>query len=302
MTGTLRSQLTYEPRELKFGTSGRRGLVADLSQLEIYITSTAELQFLKCLPRSAGGIAAGEEFYFASDLRPSSTEFVAAEQGRGEVAQAVVHAIEDAGLKPVNLGRIPTPALMHYAISRQRGSIMITGSHIPFDRNGYKVNTSGGELLKTHEEPINRMVETVRAKIYEEPFDASLFDRRGQLKTGHRDLPPESDRGRIAYIERYTSFFGSSALAGLKLLVYQHSAVGRDMLVDILQALGAETIAAGRSEIFVPIDTENIDREQIAAIQKLARPSWTHRRSCLHRWRQRPPSDPGDRTRRSKVL
>lgn len=269
MSGTLRSRLAYEPRELKFGTSGRRGEVAHLTQLEIYITATAELEFLKSLPRAEGGIATGEEFYFACDLRPSSTEFVAAERGRGEIAQAVVQAIEDAGLKPVNLGRIPTPALTHYAISRHRGSIMITGSHIPFDRNGYKVNTSAGELLKTHEQPVNRTVEAVRARIYGQPFTESLFNESGQFKTGHLELPPESDAGRVAYIERYTSFFGGSSLSGKKLLVYQHSAVGRDILVELLRRLGAEAIPAGRSETFVPIDTENIDQAQIATIQRL---------------------------------
>ena len=35
---------------------------------------------------------------------------------------------------------------------------MVTGSHIPFDRNGYKLNTARGELLKQQEAPINRSV------------------------------------------------------------------------------------------------------------------------------------------------
>jgi phosphomannomutase len=259
MSGTLRSRLSYEPRELKFGTSGRRGLLADLTHLEVYITATAELEFLKLLPRAEGGVAAGEEFYFACDLRPSSRE----------IAQTVVRAIEDAGLMPVNLGRIPTPALTHYAIARRRGSIMITGSHIPFDRNGYKLNTSAGELLKIHEEPVNRTVAGVRARIYGQPFADSLFNESGQFQSGRRELPPESEAGRAAYIDRYTSFFGESSLRGMKLLVYQHSAVGRDILVEILRRLGAEAIPAGRSEIFVPIDTENIDQAQLATIQQL---------------------------------
>ena len=260
MSGSLRSALAYEPRELKFGTSGRRGLVADLTPLEIYITATAELEFLRTLPRTSGGIAEGEEFYIAYDLRPSSAE----------IAQAVVQAIEDAGLKPVNLGGIPTPALTHYAISRHRGSIMITGSHIPFDRNGYKLNTSAGELLKTHEQPVNRTVEAVRARIYSQTFADSLFNELGQFKSERRELPPELDAGCAAYIDRYASFFGGSSLSGRKLLVYQHSAVGRDILVEILRRLGAEAIPAGRSETFVPIDTENIDAEQLATIQRLA--------------------------------
>lgn len=55
----------------------------------------------------------------------------------------------------------------------------------------------------------------------------------------------------------------------MKLLAYQHSAVGRDLLVEILQKFGAEVIPAGRSETFVPIDTEAIDQAQLDTIQNL---------------------------------
>ena len=55
----------------------------------------------------------------------------------------------------------------------------------------------------------------------------------------------------------------------MKLLAYQHSAVGRDLLVEILQKLGAEVTPAGRSETFVPIDTEAIDQAQLDTIQNL---------------------------------
>jgi phosphomannomutase len=258
MTTTLRSRLAYEPRELKFGTSGRRGEIKDLTHLEVFINLTAELEFLQSLPPGQGGIVRGEEFYFASDLRPSSPD----------LARAAVQAIAGAGFQPVNLGTIPTPALTCYALSRGRGSVMITGSHIPFDRNGYKVNTSVGELLKEHEDPVNERVRAVRERLYRQPFADSFFDEAGRLKTGQRDLPTTTDSGWRAYIERYTSFF-EPALTGTRLLAYQHSAVGRDMLVEILQHLGAEVIPAARSDTFVPIDTENIDAAQLAAIQHL---------------------------------
>ena len=53
-------------------------------------------------------------------------------------------------------------------------------------------------------------------------------------------------------------------------MVYQHSAVGRDLLVEMLRHFGAEAIPAGRSSTFVPIDTENIGAAQLARIQELA--------------------------------
>jgi phosphomannomutase len=269
-TKTLRSRLNYEPQELGFGTSGRRGKVVDLTQLEIYLNALAELEYLQFLPLDQGGIQQGDPFYFAYDLRPSSSEFVSQEQGRGEIAQAIVAAIADAGMKAVNLGRIPTPALASYALTRGKGSIMVTGSHIPFDRNGYKTNSSRGELLKEQEAPINERVRLVRKKLYEQPWDQSRFDQRGMLKSGHQALPEEQGEARAAYIERFTSFFAGSSLKGRRILVYQHSAVGRDLLVEILKQLNAEVVTGGRSETFVPIDTENIDAAQLAVIQTLA--------------------------------
>jgi phosphomannomutase len=269
-TKPLQSRLNYEPQVLGFGTSGRRGKVVDLTQLEIYLNALAELEYLQSLPLGEGGIQQGDPFYFAYDLRPSSSEFVPQEQGRGEIAQAIVAAIADAGMKAVNLGRIPTPALASYALTRSKGSIMVTGSHIPFDRNGYKTNSSRGELLKEQEAPINERVRLVRKKLYEQPWDQSRFDERGMLKSGHQALPEEQGEARAAYIDRFTHFFAGSSLRGKRILVYQHSAVGRDLLVEILKQLNAEVVTGGRSETFVPIDTENIDAAQLAVIQALA--------------------------------
>ena len=268
-TNTLRSRLKYEPQDLKFGTSGRRGLVADLTQLEVYINALAELEYLQSLPLSDGGITRGGEIFFAYDLRPSSTTYVPEENGRGELAQAIERAILDAGMKSSNMGAIPTPALTCYALSRQCGSVMITGSHIPFNRNGYKMNTSQGELLKIHEAPIQKVVESVRNRVYSESIESSLFDENGRFKSGHTELSPESSAARDFYISRYTGFFKGESLAGMRVLFYQHSAVGRDLVVDILRQLGAEVIPVGRSDSFVPIDTENIDAAQLAVMQEL---------------------------------
>src|SRR5947209_3340498 len=175
---TLRSRLSHEPHPLKFGTSGRRGQIVDLTQLEIYISVLGELAYLQSRTADDGGIAAGDEFYIAHDLRPSSPA----------LCEAVDEAVREAGLRPVHAGAIPTPALACYALSRAKGSIMVTGSHIPFDWNGYKLNTSKGELLKSHEAPINEMVERVRQRIYGQAFEQSKFDEHGALKS-RRELP-----------------------------------------------------------------------------------------------------------------
>jgi phosphomannomutase len=267
---SLRANLCYEPINLKFGTSGRRGEVKNLTQLEIYINLLAELRYLQTLPLTQGGVVPGDEIYYAYDLRPSSSRYDAAYLGRGEICQAAERAIRDAGMCPVNLGQIPTPALTHYALLQSKASVMITGSHIPFDRNGYKLNTSKGELLKEHEEPIQGAVDVVREEIYSQAYLECSFNEAGLLKNGHREILPENNAGAQAYMDRYVRFFGAGALDGVCVLFYQHSAVGRDMVPEILERLGAEVIRTGRSETFVPIDTENIDAAQLQAIQNLA--------------------------------
>ena len=257
---TLRSRLTYTPRDLQFGTSGRRGEIAYLTPLEIYINVLAELEYLQSIPAAAGGIVAGQEFYVALDLRPSSPG----------ICRSVERAIGDAGLRPVQLGRIPTPALAHYSWGRERGSIMVTGSHIPFDRNGYKLNTSVGELLKIHEAPIGAFVARVRDRVYAQPFTDSPFDERGNFRQTADDPAPEDAGARSAYLQRYQAFFSKSSLRGKRIVLYEHSAVGRDMLGELLEHFGAAVVRRGRSEEFVPIDTENIDAAQLALIQALA--------------------------------
>ena len=256
---TLRSSLSYEPVVLTFGTSGRRGEIIHLTPLEIYLNVLAEVEYLQSLAEADGGVSRGDFFYFACDLRPSSPN----------LAVAAVQALLDAGMKPVNCGRIPTPALTYFALAAGRGSLMITGSHIPFNRNGYKLNTSKGELLKHHEARINAEVAAVRKRLYEEAAERSKFDREGQFKVVPAEMPGEEDAAAGAYLERYLHFFGGKSLAGRRILVYQHSAVGRDLLVELLRKLGAEVVPAGRSETFVPIDTENIEASQLAAIQAL---------------------------------
>ena len=97
-TDALRDHLAYESQPLKFGTSGRRGQVVHLTQLEIYTNVLAEIRYLQSLQRSEGGIQAGDNFYYAYDLRPSSTQYV--ENGRGGICQAVEQTLKDGGMRP----------------------------------------------------------------------------------------------------------------------------------------------------------------------------------------------------------
>ena len=54
-----------------------------------------------------------------------------------------------------------------------------------------------------------------------------------------------------------------AALAGLKVGLYEHSTVARSAMFDVLTALGAEVVKLGFSEIFIPVDTEAIRKQDI---------------------------------------
>jgi phosphomannomutase len=247
--------LDYTPVPLAFGTSGLRGLVEDITDLEAYINVKATLRYLL----TTGDIRPNSTVAVSGDLRPSTDR----------IMHACAHAIIDSGFRVENTGKIPTPALIFHSLATGRAGVMVTGSHIPFDRNGIKVNKSAGEILKSDEAGIAREVERVRVEEYSRSATTSAFDATGRLKSPI-ELPPLDHTAKQAYIHRYLSSFDSEGLSGLRVLVYQHSAVGRDILPRILQELGAVVLAVGRSETFVPIDTENITGEQLDGLEELA--------------------------------
>jgi len=246
--------LDYAPVSLGFGTSGLRGLVKDITDLEAYVNVQGSLRYLL----AAGDVRAGSTVVLAGDLRPSSERIMA----------AAARAIVDAGCTVENAGRIPTPALILHAMSGRRAGVMVSGSHIPFDRNGIKLSKSTGEILKSDEPGIAREVEHVRAEEYGRTAEASRFRADGMLKVPEM-LPPVDPSAEDAYVRRYVGAFAGSGISGLRILVYQHSAVGRDILPRILGELGAHVMVAGRTESFVPIDTENITDEELDRIEAL---------------------------------
>src|SRR5919108_1235960 len=247
--------LNYAPVPLTFGTSGLRGLVKDITDLEAYINVKAALRYLLRI----GDIQASSTVVIAGDLRPSTDR----------IMRACAQAIVDLGCQVENAGKIPTTALVFHSISTGRAGVMVTGSHIPFDRNGIKINKSVGEVLKSDEAGMTLEVERVRVEEYSRSATTSAFDASGMLKSSP-EMPPLDRAAEEAYIRRYLSSFDSGGLAGLRVLVYQHSAVGRDILARILRELGAEVVTAGRSEPLIPIDTENITDEQLDRLEEFA--------------------------------
>ena len=217
--------MSHAAVELKFGTSGLRGLGKDLDRETCYAYVGA---FLAMLERRGERL---EAVCIGFDLRASSTG----------IALYCAEAVAARGLKVINAGPVPTPALARYALMRRLPALMITASHNPAEHNGIKFYRPDGELAKADEAPIKALL--------------------GAPLPAPRPLTPPPLVTEVAreYIESFVDLFGPRALAGLRLGVDQHSAVGRDLLMDVLQSLGAECTVTRRSDTFIAVDTEAVD-------------------------------------------
>jgi len=219
---------------VSFGTSGVRGLVSSMTDEVCYAYTAA---FLKTVVGKVSRVVLGH------DLRPSSPI----------IARACASAIKDAGSEVVYVGALPTPALAAYAQEISAAAIVVTGSHIPFDRNGMKFYRADGEISKVDELAIQQAVVEV-------PEIINSFA-----------LPKANKAAEAYYIKRYVDFFGYARLNGACVAIYEHSSVARDLLRKILEALGAEIIALGRTDSFVPIDTEAVRPEDVAQASSWAK-------------------------------
>jgi phosphomannomutase len=227
-----------------FGTSGARGLVSAMTGRVCFAYTCAFLQHLGVI----GQFTPGTPVAIAGDLRPSSPRIMAA------CAAAVRHM----GGRVDHCGFVPSPAVAAHGFARGIPSLMVTGSHIPDDRNGIKFNRTDGEVLKPDELAIREQDVAL----------PDLFDAAGMLK---EELPAEPLVDvATPYIARYVDAFGAQALSGMTLGVYEHSAVGRDILVALVEALGGKAVLLGRSDSFIPVDTEAVRPEDQALARQWA--------------------------------
>lgn len=210
--------------QIAFGTSGARGLVE-------HFTDDACAAFTVAFLTDMASKFQFERVAIAIDRRPSSPQ----------MASAVAGACKSLGLTADYYGVLPTPALALQAMADSVPAIMVTGSHIPFDRNGIKFYRPDGEISKADER--------------------AILDSEAELPEYEAILPPASGRAENHYFERYTSLYSNTALADLRIGLYEHSAAGRDINRAIFEALGATVVSLGRTETFVPIDTEAVSEK-----------------------------------------
>ena len=204
----------------EFGTSGLRGPASDLTD-ELVGRYTAA--FVTTFDHDG-------TIWIGRDRRDSSPR----------IAKAVSAAASACGLVVIDAGVLPTPALALTAMGRGTLSIMITGSHIPGDRNGLKFYRKDGEITKDDE---LRLREATAEIVVPKP--SPMATARGDAAQ--------------AFVARYLDFFGKRALSGMRVGVWQHSSAAFEVLPALLDALGAESVPLEPSDTFIPVDTEAVD-------------------------------------------
>lgn len=236
---TISVNTLMESSGVTFGTSGARGLAVAMNDEVCYAYTLAFLQHLE----SNNEITSGIEIAVSGDLRSSTDRILA----------AVCKAISDSGYNTHYVGKLPSPAVAFFGFTNKIPSIMVTGSHIPDDRNGIKYNRATGEIMKDDESGIKSQYIEIPQK---------LFNKYGMFTSGF-PLKSASSEATELYVKRYTDFFPEDCLKGKKIGLYQHSSVGRDVLYTIMTNLGAEVTRLGFSETFIPVDTEAIRMEDV---------------------------------------
>lgn len=225
---------------LKFGTSGLRGLSVDLEGPASALYATAFARHLL-----AAGIARpGDEILVGRDFRASSPA----------ISAIAIAALRKAGLTPRDCGELPTPALALLGLGRKAAGLMVTGSHIPADRNGIKFYRPDGEIDKADEAAITAAADAIRAE--------------GAVPDAARETAEDLHEAAMAlYGARNRQLLPQGCLANLRVGVYQHSTVARDLFVSVLAHYGADVVALGRSQTFIPVDTEAVSPETVALLQ-----------------------------------
>ncbi len=247
-------------KPLRFGTNGLRDEDNRLTDMQIYICTKGFLNYLV----NNNLAKKGYSFALAGDFRPSTPRILI----------AISLAILEKEFKVNYFGKIPTPTLAYYSFHNKIPSAMVTASHNPYGQNGVKFMKPEEEVMKEDEEEILNEVSNEREKEYMKEWEESMFDKDGLIKkfeelnimqqflvySAKKALKNINNKAREFYIERYRKTFGK-ILSGVKLVFYQQTTVGRDIIPYVLEELGAEVIKVGKvdeTREFVPIDTEDM--------------------------------------------
>ncbi|KAK9158391.1 hypothetical protein Scep_004965 [Stephania cephalantha] len=198
-------------------------------------------------------IAAGFAAWLLEKKKPSASKRLRVSIGHDSrisaqtLQDAVSRGISGAGLDVIQYGLASTPAMFNSTITEDEefccpvdGSIMITASHLPYNRNGFKFFTNAGGLGK----PDIKDILTRAASIYEKVAVECI---------GHSEKAPVTVK-RVDYMSIYTSNLVKAVrkaagniekpLEGFHIIVDAGNGAGGFFPGMVLEPLGALTVGS----------------------------------------------------------
>jgi phosphomannomutase len=146
------------------------------------------------------------------------------------LAQAVALGLVSKGNKVYQCGIATTPAMFMTTIDpviEADGAVMVTASHLPFNRNGLKFFTRDGGLDKADISEILALAETIETS----------FTPGGQAQD--YDFLPSYSKNIVAFIREKTKT--EQPLAGARIVVDAGNGAGGFFVDQVLKPLGADT-------------------------------------------------------------
>jgi phosphomannomutase len=165
------------------------------------------------------------------------------------LSDAIIKGICESGADAVRCGLASTPAMFMITIDSKRpcsAGIMITASHLPYNRNGFKFFTPEGGLEKADISEILEIAEGF------DPSAVSSFDCSSQ----HYANSAQTVVGTVSsrnYMKEYSAILvdyirrGANAekpLEGMKIVVDAGNGAGGFFATDVLRPLGADISAS----------------------------------------------------------
>lgn len=148
---------------------------------------------------------------------------------------AFIDGLNKAGAKVFDCGLASTPAMFMTTITGDKATtagVMITASHLPFNRNGFKFFTANGGLDK---KDISEILQLAENKVYGDNYETSPVNSWSFID--------EYSLFLVDYIRRNANIVSNyeKPLQGLKIIVDAGNGAGGFFASKVLQPLGADT-------------------------------------------------------------
>lgn len=190
-----------------FGTSGIRGTLEEV---------TPELAYKVGL--TTGDFFRSERIILGSDHRPQARL----------LQQSLTRGIIETGTDVLDVGKVPTPALLVGQLLFNAPAVMITGSHTPSEIIGllfFKEDTS--EIVPSEEEEFEQ-------KLFNKEYKKVGYENLGTIE--RRDITAE-------YIDYILSKIDLSLVEGRKVVVDPGNGSASGFLTNGLERAGVDTVA-----------------------------------------------------------